>query len=89
MNNSYQFLVNKIKWKLIQEYMVKITKSTSIEDLVNTNSEFVDFLWKHGIRCIRCGEPIMGTFEEAAIQKGFNQEQILHFVEEMNQMIEN
>jgi hypothetical protein len=69
--------------------MNKITKFTSIEDLIEINSGFVDFLWKHGIRCIRCGEPIMGTFEEAATEKGFNDEQILHFMEEMNKMLEN
>jgi len=69
--------------------MIRITKTTSIEDLVNLNSGFVDFLWKQGIRCIRCGEPIMGTFEEAASQKGFDQDKILQFVADMNKMIEN
>jgi hypothetical protein len=63
---------------------MKITKSSSIEDIINANTGFIDYLSNQGIRCIRCGEPIFGTFEEAALQKGYEEEQILHFVDEMN-----
>jgi hypothetical protein len=64
-----------------------ITKSSNIEDIVNINSGFVGYLSIHGIRCIRCGEPIWCTLEEAAAQKGYNQEQIQHFIDEMNLML--
>jgi hypothetical protein len=64
-----------------------ISKSSTIEEIINDDPEFVNYLFKHGIRCIRCGEPIWGTLEEAAIEKGFNQEQIQKFVEEMNGLL--
>ncbi|MFN8255625.1 MAG: hypothetical protein U0W24_08060 [Bacteroidales bacterium] len=64
-----------------------ITKSSTIEEIINESSEFVDFLFKKSIRCIRCGEPIWGTIEEAALQKGYNDEQITHLIEEMNTLL--
>jgi hypothetical protein len=66
---------------------MQITKSSTIEDIVAINSGFVEFLSIHGIRCIRCGEPIWGTLEEVALQKGYSQEQIQDFVDEMNLML--
>jgi len=39
-----------------------------------------------GIRCIRCGEPIWGTLEEAAKEKDFDDEAIDTFVKEMNDL---
>lgn len=61
-----------------------ITNNIEIEDLVRNFPFSVKFLMEHGIRCIACGEPIWGTLEEAAIEKGFNQQQIMVFVDEMN-----
>lgn len=63
-----------------------ITKNIEIEDLVRNFPFSVKYLMEHGIRCIACGEPIWGTLEEAAIEKGFNQQQIMVFVDEMNQI---
>lgn len=63
-----------------------ITNNIEIEDLVRNFPFSVKYLMEHGIRCIACGEPIWGTLEEAAIEKGFNQQQIMVFVDEMNQI---
>ncbi len=63
-----------------------ITKEIQIEDLVEQFPFSVKYLSKNGIRCIACGEPIWGTLEEAAKEKGFDDEKINFFIEEMNRM---
>jgi methionine synthase II (cobalamin-independent) len=65
---------------------MKITKDIEIEDLVNSVPKSVSYLMEQGIRCLRCGEPIWGTLEEAAKEKGFNEEQIEKFVVELNNL---
>ncbi|MAT56565.1 MAG: DUF1858 domain-containing protein [Ignavibacteriae bacterium] len=65
---------------------MKITKEIEIEDLVNSIPKSVSYLMEQGIRCLRCGEPIWGTLEEAAKEKGFNEEQIEKFVVELNNL---
>ncbi|HAG14930.1 MAG TPA: DUF1858 domain-containing protein [Bacteroidales bacterium] len=61
-----------------------VSKEIEIEDLVAGFPFAVQYLSEKGIRCIACGEPIWGTLEEAALEKGFNQEQIAVFVRELN-----
>jgi methionine synthase II (cobalamin-independent) len=61
-----------------------VTRETSIEDLVRLVPESVGYLREQGIRCIRCGEPIWGSLEEAAKEKGFGEEDIDRFVRELN-----
>lgn len=61
-----------------------IEKSIQIEDLVRELPGAVSYLAKQGIRCIRCGEPIWGTLEEAAREKGFSDDDIVRFVERLN-----
>lgn len=63
-----------------------ISKDIEIEELVRTYPFSVKYLMEHGIRCIACGEPIWGTLEEAAKEKGFNAIDINQFVSEMNQI---
>lgn len=67
---------------------MEVTKDTLIEDLVEKVPKSIDYLKDKGIRCIRCGEPIWGTLEEAAEEKGFNEDDIETFVEEINQLDE-
>lgn len=62
----------------------EITKDIYIEDLVNNHAFSVRFLSQKGVRCIACGEPIWGTLEEAAKEKGFDDEGIQKMVNEMN-----
>jgi len=65
---------------------VKITKETEIEDLVNLIPDSVVYLMEKGIRCLRCGEPIWGTLGDAAKEKGFNDNDIEKFVEDLNNL---
>lgn len=66
-----------------------IKKEITIEDLVNIYPETLDYLSKNKIRCIRCGEPIWGTLEEAAKEKNFSDDEIIDIVDELNKIIEN
>ena len=63
---------------------MEITRDISIEDLVNRKVDSVRYLADKGIKCIACGEPIWGTLEEAAKEKGFSDEEIAVFVQELN-----
>ncbi len=63
-----------------------ITKEIEIEDLIEQVPAAVNYLSKKGIRCIMCGEPIWGTLEEAAKEKGFSDEEIEVFVREINEL---
>lgn len=63
-----------------------ITKEILIEELINNYSFSVRFLMEKDIRCIRCGEPIWGTLEEAAKEKNFDDEAIIAFIAEMNSL---
>ena len=65
---------------------MSITKDILIEELVENYPFSVRYLMEKGIRCIMCGEPIWGTLEEAAQEKGFDEEQIAGFVKEMNEL---
>jgi len=66
--------------------MDTITKEILIEDLVDNYPFSVEYLSKKGIRCIRCGEPIWGTLEESAIEKGFDTQTIDNFINELNNL---
>jgi len=66
--------------------MALITRKTTIEDLVKLKPEAINYLFRKGIRCIRCGEPIWGSLEQAALEKGFSDADIDLFVKELNQL---
>jgi len=63
-----------------------ITKDTTIEDLIDTVPASVKYLMEQGIRCIVCGEPIWGTLEEAAKEKGFSDTDIEKFVSDLQNL---
>jgi len=63
---------------------VKIDRSTWIEDLVRARPDAVRFLRERGIRCLACGEPIWGSVEEAARDKGLTDAQIDELVRDLN-----
>jgi methionine synthase II (cobalamin-independent) len=65
---------------------MKITKEISIEELVENLPDSIAYLADEGIRCLRCGEPIWGTLEEAAKEKGFDDAKIEHFVSDLQEM---
>ena len=62
----------------------KISKDIEIEDLVRILPQSVSYLRENGIRCLRCGEPIWGTLEEAVMQKGFAEKDLTKFIEDLN-----
>jgi len=68
---------------------MEITKGITIEGLVEMIPGSVKYLMNEGIKCIACGEPIWGTLEEAALEKGFDQDAIIRFVRELNEIIED
>lgn len=68
---------------------MKITKDISIEELIEDVPSSVRYLMNEGIRCIVCGEPIWGTLEEAAEEKGFKQDDIVRFVKELQELADN
>ncbi|MCG6964064.1 MAG: DUF1858 domain-containing protein [Acidobacteria bacterium] len=49
---------------------MEISADIRIEDLVAAMPESVRVLARHGIVCIRCGEPYWGTLRELADEKG-------------------
>lgn len=63
---------------------MEINKDISIEELLERVPEAVQYLMKEGIKCIACGEPIWGTLEEAAREKGFGDEEIEGFIKDLN-----
>lgn len=63
-----------------------IDKTITIEDLTETIPGSVRYLMEQGIKCIACGEPIWGTLEEAAKEKGFNDKDIREFVSDLNNL---
>ena len=65
-----------------------ISKETEIEDLVQLLPEAVSYLRVEGIRCLRCGEPIWGSLDVAAKEKGFNDNDVDKFVKELNKILE-
>ncbi|MCK5539111.1 MAG: DUF1858 domain-containing protein [Bacteroidales bacterium] len=66
-----------------------ITKNITIEDLIEDYPKSVKYLADKGIRCIKCGEPIWGTLEEACLEKNFTQEAIEKAVIELNALHQN
>jgi len=68
---------------------MKITKEISIEELIESIPASVEYLMKEGIRCIVCGEPIWGSLEEAAEEKGFKTRDIERFVNDLQILADN
>ena len=63
---------------------MEINKDITIEELTSIKPASVSYLMKNGIKCLACGEPIWGTLESAALDKGFNEKDIERFMEEIN-----
>lgn len=60
-----------------------ITKDISIEELIEEVPASVKYLSEKGIKCIACGEPIWGTLEDAAKEKGFSDNEIDSFIKDL------
>lgn len=64
-----------------------IARDTLIEDLIREFPKSVTFLMEKGIKCLACGEPIWGTLEDAAREKGFTEAEIDEIVTEINLLL--
>ena len=64
----------------------RISSDIQIEELVDKYPFSVKYLMEKKIRCIMCGEPIWGTLENAAKEKGFNDEEISKFCDDLNKL---
>ncbi len=62
-----------------------ITADTTIEEIVNDYPELVRPLMEYGIKCVVCGEPIWGTLQENADEKGV--ERLPEIVSELNRIV--
>jgi hybrid cluster-associated redox disulfide protein len=65
---------------------MKITKEITIEELIETVPQSVKYLMEKGIKCIACGEPIWGTLEDAAKEKGLSEEEINKIIEDLQNL---
>lgn len=61
----------------------EITKNIEIEELVRNYPASIKFLAEKGIKCVACGEPIWGTLEEEAKEKGIVDETIDKIVDDL------
>ena len=69
-------------------YVMEISEDIYIEELVEKLPKSVEYLSKKGIRCIICGEPVCGTLRDAAKEKGFDDEAVKGFVNDLNELAE-
>jgi len=63
-----------------------ITKNINIEELIEIQPKSVRYLMENGIKCIACGEPIWGTLEDAAKEKGFSDSEIERIISELRSL---
>lgn len=61
-----------------------ITRDMKIEQLIESKEDAVSYLFKKDIRCIRCGEPVWDTIEEAARKKDYTEAEIDQLLEDLN-----
>lgn len=64
-----------------------VTRKTTIEEIVNQYPELIKPLRDYGIKCIMCGEPVWGTLEENAREKGIDDRKLDEIVVELNRLI--
>jgi methionine synthase II (cobalamin-independent) len=69
------------------EKRYKIEASTTIEDIVKDYPELIRPLREFGIKCVACGEPLWGTLQENANDKGI--ENLETILDQLNKMIQN
>ena len=63
-----------------------INRKMKIEQLVELKPDAVGYLFHKNIRCIRCGEPVWDSIEDAARKKNYSEEEIDQLVDELNRL---
>lgn len=64
-----------------------VTRRTTLEELIRRKEDAVGYLTHKRIRCVRCGEPVWDTLEDAARRAGYGEDEIDGLVEELNRMV--
>jgi hypothetical protein len=64
----------------------QITKEISVEDLITIYPFARHYLAQKGIRCVACGEGVWLTLEEAARERGFDEDAVDAVVNELRLM---
>jgi hypothetical protein len=64
-----------------------VTRRTTLEELIRRKEDAVGYLAHKRIRCVRCGEPVWDTLEDAARRAGYGEDEIDGLVEELNRMV--
>jgi len=63
-----------------------ITRDMKIEQLVELKEDAVGYLFHKNIRCIRCGEPVWDTIEDAARKKDYSEDEIDQLLDDLNRL---
>jgi hypothetical protein len=63
-----------------------INRKMKIEQLVELKPDAVGYLFHKNIRCIRCGEPVWDSIEDAARKKNYSEEEIDQLIDELNRL---
>lgn len=58
-----------------------------IEYIIRILPESVNYLLKKGVCGINCGDPVLGTLQSAAKEKGFTNQEIELIVKELNELL--
>lgn len=67
--------------------MEKITKQTTLGELIQSYPAAVPVLLKWGLHCLGCPVSAMETIEQGALGHGLKEEEIEKLIEELNQAI--
>ena len=67
----------------------QISRDISIELLIEKYPFATHYLASKGIRCVACGEPVWLTLEEAAYERGFTDQDIDIFINDLKMMAMN
>jgi hypothetical protein len=62
---------------------MEITPEISVEDLVRLYPQSVYWLRERGIVCVICGEAVWGTLFQLVSDNGYNKQEALQLIEEM------
>lgn len=58
-----------------------------IEYIIRILPESVSYLLKKGVCGINCGDPVLGTLQSVAKEKGFTDQEIGRIVNELNELL--
>jgi hypothetical protein len=67
--------------------MAEIKRTTTIENLVEDVPGVVSYLIERGLPCIVCGQPVWGTLEDIARDRGLSDVDVEALVADMNKTL--